>query len=72
MRLAFLAMFAQFCECCLFAIPAEAKFSSYSLLANITRCFFWLGNHFELALLYQSLFMIAAQVRFYTERPDAN
>ncbi|KAI0675437.1 hypothetical protein C8Q78DRAFT_963222 [Trametes maxima] len=32
------------------------------LLANITRCFFWLGNRFELALLFQSLFMIAAQL----------
>ncbi|KAJ8482450.1 hypothetical protein ONZ51_g5351 [Trametes cubensis] len=32
------------------------------LLANITRCFFWLGRHFELALLFQSLFMIAAQL----------
>ncbi|TFK91733.1 hypothetical protein K466DRAFT_297006 [Polyporus arcularius HHB13444] len=32
------------------------------LLANITRCFFWLGNRFELALLFQSLFMILAQL----------
>ncbi|GJE91109.1 hypothetical protein PsYK624_072580 [Phanerochaete sordida] len=32
------------------------------LLANITRCFFWLGNHFEFALLFQSLFMIVAQL----------
>lgn len=32
------------------------------LLANITRCFFWLGNRFELALLLQSLFMIVAQL----------
>ncbi|EKM50393.1 uncharacterized protein PHACADRAFT_57362, partial [Phanerochaete carnosa HHB-10118-sp] len=32
------------------------------LLANITRCFFWLGNRFEFALLFQSLFMIVAQL----------
>ncbi|KAI0372778.1 hypothetical protein BV20DRAFT_44442 [Pilatotrama ljubarskyi] len=32
------------------------------LLANITRCFFWLGNHFERALLIQSLLMILAQL----------
>ncbi len=36
----------------------------HRLLANITRCFFWLGDHFELALLFQSLFMIVAQVRY--------
>ncbi|KAF8661288.1 hypothetical protein AX16_001387 [Volvariella volvacea WC 439] len=32
------------------------------LIANITRCFFWLGNHFELALLIQSILMIVAQL----------
>ncbi|KAF8623931.1 hypothetical protein AX17_007259 [Amanita inopinata Kibby_2008] len=32
------------------------------LIANITRCFFWLGNHFELALLVQSILMITAQL----------
>ncbi|KIP05480.1 hypothetical protein PHLGIDRAFT_108174 [Phlebiopsis gigantea 11061_1 CR5-6] len=32
------------------------------LLANITRCFFWLGEKFEFALLFQSLFMIVAQL----------
>ncbi|TFK26166.1 hypothetical protein FA15DRAFT_616164 [Coprinopsis marcescibilis] len=32
------------------------------LLANITRCFFWLGEHFELALLVQSMLMILAQL----------
>ncbi|KAI0793981.1 hypothetical protein C8Q74DRAFT_1246103 [Fomes fomentarius] len=32
------------------------------LLANITRCFFWLGNRFELALLVQSILMILAQL----------
>lgn len=32
------------------------------LLANITRCFFWLGNQFEFALLMQSLLMIVAQL----------
>ena len=32
------------------------------LLANITRCFFWLGSRFEIALLLQSIFMILAQV----------
>ncbi|KAI0091787.1 hypothetical protein BDY19DRAFT_1040543 [Irpex rosettiformis] len=32
------------------------------LLANITRCFFWLGDRFEFALLFQSLFMIVAQL----------
>ena len=34
-----------------------------SLLANTMRCFFWLGNQFEFALLMQSIFMILAQVR---------
>ncbi|KAF9449946.1 hypothetical protein P691DRAFT_511789 [Macrolepiota fuliginosa MF-IS2] len=32
------------------------------LLANITRCFFWLGNHFEIPLLVQSFLMILAQL----------
>ncbi|EGN91993.1 hypothetical protein SERLA73DRAFT_147922 [Serpula lacrymans var. lacrymans S7.3] len=32
------------------------------LTANITRCFFWLGKHFELTLLLQSIFMIIAQL----------
>lgn len=32
------------------------------LIANITRCFFWLGNHFEFALLIQSILMILAQL----------
>ncbi|KAG2344120.1 hypothetical protein BDR05DRAFT_219818 [Suillus weaverae] len=32
------------------------------LIANITRCFFWLGDHFELALLMQSILMIIAQL----------
>ncbi|KAJ7743161.1 hypothetical protein B0H16DRAFT_1377473 [Mycena metata] len=32
------------------------------LIANITRCFFWLGDHFEFALLFQSIFMILAQL----------
>ncbi|GLB43442.1 putative PQ loop repeat [Lyophyllum shimeji] len=32
------------------------------LIANITRCFFWLGNHFEFALLVQSILMILAQL----------
>ncbi|KAF9258878.1 hypothetical protein L218DRAFT_964061 [Marasmius fiardii PR-910] len=32
------------------------------LIANITRCFFWLGDRFELALLLQSIFMILAQL----------
>ncbi|KAF4611101.1 hypothetical protein D9613_006793 [Agrocybe pediades] len=32
------------------------------LIANITRCFFWLGNHFEIALLVQSVLMILAQL----------
>lgn len=32
------------------------------LIANITRCFFWIGNHFELALLIQSILMILAQL----------
>ena len=34
-----------------------------SLIANITRCFFWLGDQFEIALLLQSILMILAQVR---------
>ncbi|KAJ7281763.1 hypothetical protein C8J57DRAFT_1298486 [Mycena rebaudengoi] len=32
------------------------------LMANLTRCFFWLGDHFELPLLFQSIFMILAQL----------
>ncbi|KAK1215481.1 hypothetical protein PQX77_021915 [Marasmius sp. AFHP31] len=32
------------------------------LIANITRCFFWLGDQFELALLVQSILMIIAQL----------
>jgi len=32
------------------------------LIANITRCFFWLGNRFEIALLIQSILMILAQL----------
>ncbi|KAL4062458.1 hypothetical protein V8B97DRAFT_1955607 [Scleroderma yunnanense] len=32
------------------------------LLANITRCFFWLGTRFEFALLLQSILMILAQL----------
>jgi len=32
------------------------------LLANITRCFFWLGERFEFALLVQSLLMIMCQL----------
>ncbi|EPQ27756.1 uncharacterized protein PFL1_04893 [Pseudozyma flocculosa PF-1] len=32
------------------------------LIANITRCFFWLGEHFEFALLLQSILMIASQL----------
>jgi len=32
------------------------------LIANITRCFFWLGDPFETALLLQSIFMILAQL----------
>lgn len=32
------------------------------LLANITRCFFWLGTRFEFALLIQSILMILAQL----------
>lgn len=33
------------------------------LIANIIRCFFWLGARFEFALLLQSILMIVAQVR---------
>jgi len=32
------------------------------LIANITRCFFWLGKHFEFALLLQSILMILGQL----------
>jgi hypothetical protein len=32
------------------------------LIANITRCFFWLGDRFEIALLIQSILMILAQL----------
>ncbi|GAA5997761.1 Any1p [Rhodotorula paludigena] len=31
------------------------------ILANLTRCFYWLGEHFQLVLLIQSLLMIMAQ-----------
>lgn len=42
------------------------------LIANITRCFYWLGSHFEIALLVQSILMIVAQVimvLFYDVHP---
>ncbi|KAI8996349.1 hypothetical protein BD414DRAFT_454966 [Trametes punicea] len=32
------------------------------LTANITRCFFWMGNRFDNTLLWQSLLMILAQL----------
>jgi len=32
------------------------------LIANITRCFFWIGDRFETALLIQSVLMIIAQL----------
>jgi len=32
------------------------------LVANITRCFFWLGERFEFALLMQSILMVLAQL----------
>jgi len=32
------------------------------LIGNITRCFFWLGDRFEIALLIQSILMILAQL----------
>ncbi|KIJ55341.1 hypothetical protein M422DRAFT_199508 [Sphaerobolus stellatus SS14] len=32
------------------------------LIANITRCFYWLRSQFEFALLVQSMLMIAAQL----------
>lgn len=32
------------------------------LIANITRCFFWLGERFEFALLLQSVLMIVSQL----------
>ncbi|KAF8518035.1 hypothetical protein BU17DRAFT_49130 [Hysterangium stoloniferum] len=32
------------------------------LIANITRCFYWLGSPFELPLLVQSILMIVAQL----------
>ncbi|KAF8998594.1 hypothetical protein BDQ17DRAFT_1283352 [Cyathus striatus] len=32
------------------------------LIANITRCFFWIGKHFEIPLLVQSALMILAQL----------
>ncbi|KAH9993681.1 hypothetical protein BJV74DRAFT_832497 [Russula compacta] len=47
----------------------KKKFTGFSrdicavlLLANITRCFFWLGERFEFALLIQSLLMILCQL----------
>lgn len=36
--------------------------SAILLIANICRCFFWLGERFEFALLLQSLLMIVAQL----------
>ncbi|KAJ7623422.1 hypothetical protein FB45DRAFT_105121 [Roridomyces roridus] len=32
------------------------------LMANILRLFFWLGKHFEIALLLQSVFLILSQL----------
>jgi solute carrier family 66, member 2 len=50
------------------------SFVHLRLIANITRCFFWLGNRFEFALLLQSILMILAQVivssKIYTQTGD--
>lgn len=70
-------MCAQYCE--QGHVARDAQLMVHRLLANITRCFFWLGcvlyitpcaspdlccsAPFELALLLQSVFMILAQVR---------
>ncbi|KAH8832377.1 hypothetical protein DL96DRAFT_1581828 [Flagelloscypha sp. PMI_526] len=32
------------------------------LFANITRCFYWIGNHYETPLLIQAVLMICAQL----------
>jgi hypothetical protein len=62
-------MCAQSCESRGRCIKASNLFTfdflhAHRLIANITRCFFWLGNRFEFALLLQSILMILAQVRF--------
>ena len=54
-------MFVQSCEVTLLSVGVLAL-TVRSLMANITRCFFWLGDRFEIALLVQSLLMIVAQV----------
>lgn len=63
--LVFQGMFAVSCKSLYQLNPAYVFMSiSSRLVANITRCFFWLGDHFEFALLIQSLLMIIAQVCF--------
>eukprot|EP01012_Entosiphon_sulcatum_P056534 TRINITY_DN80224_c0_g1_i1.p1 TRINITY_DN80224_c0_g1~~TRINITY_DN80224_c0_g1_i1.p1 ORF type:complete len:238 (-),score=19.79 TRINITY_DN80224_c0_g1_i1:9-722(-) len=51
-----------------FRIVAEKSSEGYSLLpsfvlifSNTLRCFFWLGKHFELPLLFQAIVMVVAQ-----------
>jgi hypothetical protein len=48
------------CSFVAFAVSLHIQHSS--LIANITRCFFWLGDQFETPLLLQSILMILAQV----------
>jgi len=55
-------MYVQFCEPSFVRNPFNTT-CPRRLLANITRCFFWLGTRFEYPLLVQSLLMILAQVR---------
>jgi hypothetical protein len=45
----------------IFCLDTDAPYTS--LIANITRLFFWLGVRFETPLLVQSILMILAQVR---------
>jgi hypothetical protein len=72
MLLAFLETFVQFCA---HITPFVCLLTNglTRLLANITRCFFWLGEHFEFALLVQSLLMILCQVsslHMYLKKAD--
>lgn len=57
-------MFAECCKTVFIATSVEKLLDAIysSLIANITRCFFWLGDRFELTLLVQSILMILAQV----------
>ena len=62
-QLVFLGIYVQFCAY-IILIWSCLPNSITRLVANITRCFFWLGEHFEFTLLMQSILMILCQVSF--------